>query len=54
MLKLKPDVAEAHSNLGDVLLDQGKPVEAIACFRKALELKSDFAEAYNNLGNAFA
>ena len=30
----------------------GKPDEAVACYRRALELKPDFAEAHNNLGNA--
>jgi tetratricopeptide (TPR) repeat protein len=30
-LELKPDFAEAHSNLGNALNEQGKPDEAIAC-----------------------
>jgi Flp pilus assembly protein TadD len=51
-LQLKPDYAEAHSNLGTVLKDQGKLDEAVACFRRALELKPDFAGAHGNLGNA--
>ena len=34
------------------LKDQGKPDEAVACFRRALELKPDYAEAHYNLGNA--
>ena len=52
-LELKPDFAEAHNNLGDVLKDQGKLDEAVACYRRALELKPDYAEAHNNLGVAF-
>ena len=51
-LELKPDYAEAHSNLGIALKDQGKLDEAIACYRRALELKPDFAEVHSNLGIA--
>jgi predicted O-linked N-acetylglucosamine transferase (SPINDLY family) len=51
-LKLKPDFAEVHSNLGNALKDQGKLDEAVACHRRALELKPDYAGALNNLGNA--
>ena len=43
---------QAYYNLGNVLKDQGKLDEAVACYRRALELKPDFAEAHNNLGNA--
>ena len=34
-LELKPDYAEAHSNLGNALKDQGKLDEAVACYRRA-------------------
>jgi tetratricopeptide (TPR) repeat protein len=50
-MELKPDFAEAHSNLGVALKEQGKLDEALACWRRALELKPDFAEAHSNLGN---
>ena len=33
-------------------VDQGKPAEALACYRRALELKPDYAEAHHNLGLA--
>jgi tetratricopeptide (TPR) repeat protein len=52
-LELRPDYAEAHHSLGNVLRDQGKLEEAVACYRRALELNPDFAGAHNNLGNAF-
>jgi predicted O-linked N-acetylglucosamine transferase (SPINDLY family) len=48
-LELKPDFAEAHSNLGVAFKDQGKLDEALACFRRALELKPDYAAAHSNL-----
>jgi predicted O-linked N-acetylglucosamine transferase (SPINDLY family) len=51
-LELKPDYAEAHSNLGVALNDQRKLEAAVACYRRALELKPDYAEAHGNLGNA--
>ncbi len=51
-VELKPDFAEAHNNLGNVLKDQGKLAEAEACYRRALELKPDVAEVHNNLGAA--
>ena len=49
-ISLKPDYAEAYSNLGVTLKDQGKLDEAIEAYNKALSLKSDYAEAYSNLG----
>ena len=30
--RIKPDYAEAHSNLGNSLKDQGKLEEAVACY----------------------
>src|SRR5512135_619007 len=48
-LRLKPDHASAHYELGTVLAQQGKLDEAIANFQQALRLKPDHAEAHNNL-----
>lgn len=42
----------AHSNLAAVLLDKGKPSEADAHSRQAIQLKPDYAEANLNLGIA--
>jgi tetratricopeptide (TPR) repeat protein len=60
-LKMEPDYAEAHLNLGDTLTAQGKLPEAIQHFDRALQLKPDDAEAHldyakacYNLGNTLA
>jgi protein O-GlcNAc transferase len=44
--------ADAHSNLGALLFDLGKPNEAIVHLTEALRQNPDHAEAHNNLGNA--
>jgi predicted O-linked N-acetylglucosamine transferase (SPINDLY family) len=51
-IRLKPDYAEAYSNLGKASKDLGQLDEAIAFYRQAIRLKPDLAEAHNNLGNA--
>ena len=48
-LQAKPDYAEAHNNLANVLKDLGKRDEAIASFERALQIKPDYAEAHRNL-----
>ena len=50
VIALKPDFAEAHSNLGNTLQELGKLDEAAASYAKAIALKPDFAEAHSNLG----
>jgi protein O-mannosyl-transferase len=51
-LRLKPDLAEAHYNMGLGMHRLGRLDEAIAAYRQALQLKSNLPEAYNNIGNA--
>jgi len=50
-LRLRPDFADAHSNLGNTLYAQGHYNRAIACFQEALRLVPDLASAHSNLGN---
>ena len=52
-IALRPDVAEAHNNLGNALLAQGQFEEAAASFRQALKIKPGIDEAHINLGNAY-
>ena len=53
-IRLQPDDAVAHYNLGIALAAQGKLDEAIAEYRTAIRLKPDYAMAHNNLGLALA
>jgi tetratricopeptide (TPR) repeat protein len=50
-LRIKPDYADAHNSLGNVLSELGKHEQAIASYTKALQIKPDYADAHNNLGN---
>jgi tetratricopeptide (TPR) repeat protein len=52
MLKIRPDHAEALSNLGVALSSQGRYVEATPYFEDAVKLKPDDARMHNNLGQA--
>ena len=49
-IRLQPDYAEAHYNLGNALAAQGKRDEAVAEYRTAIRLKPDYAKAHCNLG----
>jgi Flp pilus assembly protein TadD len=50
-VRLNPDFAEAHANLGNALNQQrGRSEEAEAAFREALRLKSGLPTAHKNLG----
>ena len=44
--------ARAYFSVGYLLIQQGKPEDAITAYDKAIRLKRNFAEAYNDRGNA--
>ncbi len=48
---LNANVAAAHNNLGNALLDLRRPADALASYDKAITLKPDYAMAHNNRGN---
>ena len=49
-VKLSPNDAESHSNLGNILKELGRLKEAESSCRRALKINSNLPEAYNNLG----
>jgi predicted O-linked N-acetylglucosamine transferase (SPINDLY family) len=53
-VRIDPNVAIAHSNLGNALMDLKRPVEALASCDRAIALKPNLAEAHYNRGNALA
>jgi Flp pilus assembly protein TadD len=48
-LALRPNYAEAHNDLGKVLMMEGKTAEAASHFREALRIRPNFTEARRNL-----
>jgi Flp pilus assembly protein TadD len=54
LLRLNPDNAEAHNNLGLVFLSSGKLEESVREFSTALRLKPDLRVATGNLQHAQA
>ena len=54
VLKIKPDSAEVHNNLGTTLFKIGKVSAAMASFKKAIKIKPFYAESYCNLATALA
>jgi len=49
-LRRDPSCWMAHNNLGEALVEAGRPTEALPHFARAVELHPGFAEAENNLG----
>ena len=47
---LKPELIEAHNNLGNTLKQMGRLDEAEASYRKSIMLKPELIEAHYNLG----
>lgn len=52
MVKLMPNEADAHYNLGIALKSAGQFAGAVTSYRRALQLNPNYAEAHYNLGNA--
>jgi tetratricopeptide (TPR) repeat protein len=51
-IRVRPEYAEAHNNLGLVLIQSGNDEEGIAALREAVRLAPAYAEARTNLGAA--
>lgn len=52
-IRLCPDFADAHSNLGNALKDSGQIEEAMASYQTAIRLRPDFAIAHGNLASCY-
>jgi serine/threonine protein kinase/Flp pilus assembly protein TadD len=53
-IRLQPDLALAHNDLGTALMNKGLIDEALDAYREALRLQPDFGEAHFNAGNALS
>lgn len=51
-LALEPDLADAHNQLGKVLVALGRLEDAVGSFSRSLEINPDTSGAHNNLGIA--
>ncbi len=54
ILRMTPDFADGHCNLGNALMREGKVSEAIGQYEQAVRIKPDYVEAHNNLAMALA
>ncbi|MEH1809505.1 tetratricopeptide repeat protein [Nostoc sp.] len=52
-IALQPDLVSSHTNLGEVLQNQGRFNDAIDSYQQALKIKPDYHHAYHNLGYLF-
>ena len=53
ILKINPNYAEAHFNLGAIFRELGENQKAKDCYEKAIEINPNYTNALNNLGNIF-
>jgi len=53
-LRLQPDNAGAHNNLGILFANEGRLDDAVLHFQRAVELRPDFEDARRNLSIALA
>ena len=52
-IKIKPNFAEAHNNLGAALYGKGDIDSAIDHYNQALEIKPDFGKAHSNIATVY-
>ena len=53
-VRLRPDFAEAHFDLGAILIEIGQLTNGIVHLRRAVDLRPDFGDAHYNLAVALA
>ena len=52
-IRIKPDYAPAHNNLGNAHYRLGQYQDDIASYKEALRIKPDHINSHNNLGVAY-
>ena len=52
-IELKPELARAHFNRGNILLDRGEAAGALEAYLLAAKYKPDSAAVHYNMGNAY-
>jgi len=52
-VKMNPDNANAHANLGLAYIKSGMHKEAIEAYRQAIRINPDDTDAYHNLGLSY-
>ena len=52
VIHLKPELARAHFNRGNILLDKGDAASALVAYERAVRYKPDSAAAHYNIGSA--
>ncbi|SRR5581483_518079 len=50
IIRLRPEMAEAYANLGNLYYQQGQPDRAVRVYQKAIEIKADLAGPHFFLG----
>jgi tetratricopeptide (TPR) repeat protein len=53
-LRIYPGYADAHNNLGAILLQSGRTTEAVAEYQAAVRLDPEYPDAHSNLGSALS
>ena len=53
ILKINPNYAQAHNNLGVIFQNSKEYQKAIKCYEKAIEIIPNYSNAHNNLGIIF-
>jgi protein O-GlcNAc transferase len=53
-LRLDPDYADAHYNLGNALRELARPADALVAYERACALRPDWPAAHCNRGLALA
>jgi protein O-mannosyl-transferase len=53
-VRIYPNYADAHNNLGAILLQSGRTTEAVTEYQAAVRLDPDYPDAHSNLGSALS